>query len=68
MGLPWWLSGLEFGCQCSICGFDPWVEKIPFEEGMAAHSSVLALESPMDRGAWWATVCGIAKSQTRLND
>ena len=23
-----------------------------------------SLESPMDRGAWWATVCGIAKSQT----
>ena len=24
------------------------------------------LENPMDRGAWWATVHGIAKSQTRL--
>ena len=23
-----------------------------------------SLESPMDRGAWWATVCGIAKSRT----
>ena len=22
------------------------------------------LENPMDRGAWWATVHGIAKSQT----
>ena len=22
----------------------------------------------MDRGAWWATVHGVAKSQTRLND
>ena len=22
----------------------------------------------MDRGAWWATVCGITKSQTRLSD
>ena len=21
-------------------------------------------EKPMDRGAWWATVCGVAKSQT----
>ena len=26
------------------------------------------LENPMDRGAWWATVCGVTKSQTRLND
>ena len=24
------------------------------------------LENPMDRGAWWATVCGIAKRWTRL--
>ena len=26
------------------------------------------LENPMDRGAWWATVLGAAKSQTRLSD
>ena len=26
------------------------------------------LENPMDRGAWWATVRGVTKSQTRLND
>ena len=26
------------------------------------------LENAMDRGAWWATVHGIAKSQTRLSD
>ena len=24
------------------------------------------LENPMDRGAWWATVYGVAKSQTGL--
>ena len=24
-------------------------------EGMATHSSILALENPMDRGTWWAT-------------
>ena len=31
---------------------------------MAAHSSILScLENSMDRGAWWATVCGVAKSQ-----
>ena len=22
----------------------------------------------MDRGAWWATVCGVTKSQTQLSD
>ena len=26
------------------------------------------LEYPMDRGAWWATVHGIANSQTQLSD
>ena len=26
------------------------------------------LENPMDRGAWWATVHGVAKSQTQLSD
>ena len=35
----------------------------PLEEEMAAH-----LENPMDRGAWWATVHGVAKSRTRLSD
>ena len=35
------------------------------EKEMAIHS---CLENPMDRGAWWATVHGVTKSQTRLND
>ena len=26
------------------------------------------LENPMDRGAWWTTVDGISKSQTRLSN
>ena len=26
------------------------------------------LENPMDRGAWWATVHGVAKSRTRLSN
>ena len=26
------------------------------------------LEKPMDRGAWWAAVHGVAKSRTRLSD
>ena len=38
------------------------------EEGMATHSSVLAWRIPKNSGAWWATVHGIAKSQTRLSD
>ena len=38
--------------------------KDPLEEGMATHSSILCLETPMDRGAWWAAVHSVTKSQT----
>ena len=41
-------------------GFDPW--KDPLEEGMAIHSSILAWRIPIDRGTWWATAHGVAKS------
>ena len=37
------------------------------EEGMATHSSILAWRLPTDRGAWQATVHGVAKSQTQLS-
>ena len=40
----------------------------PLEKAMATHSSILAWKNPMDRGAWRATVCGVAKSQTQLSD
>ena len=40
----------------------------PLEEGMATHSSILVWRIPMDRGAWQATVHGVAKSQTRPSD
>ena len=38
----------------------------PLEEGMATCSRILAWRIPMDRGAWQATVHGVAKSQTQL--
>ena len=48
-----------------------WVRSLgwedPLEEGIATHSSVLAGRIPMDRGAWWATVHGVTKGQTRLS-
>ena len=40
----------------------------PLEEGMATYSSIVAWRIPTDRGAWWATVHGVAKSQTQLSD
>ena len=51
---------------------ETWVQSLgredPLEEGMATHSSVLGLENPMDRGAWWAAVHGVAKYQTGLSN
>ena len=37
-------------------------------EGNGNPLQYSCLENSMDRGAWWATVHGVAKSQTRLND
>ena len=48
---------------------DTWVWSLCWEdpmEGMATHSSILAWRISMDRGAWWATDHGVAKSQTWL--
>ena len=42
--------------------FSPWVGKIPLEEDMATHSSILAWRIPMDKGAWRVTVHRVAKS------
>ena len=40
----------------------------PLEEDMATHSSILAWRIPMDRGAWQATVHGVAKTWTQLSN
>ena len=47
---------------------DPWIRKIPWKNGMATHSRILAWRIPMDRGAWQAIVHGVTKSQTWLTN
>ena len=37
-------------------------------EGNGNPLQYSCLESPIDGGAWWATVRGVTKSQTRLSD
>ena len=37
-------------------------------EGDSTPLQYSCLENPMDGGAWWAAVHGVAKSQTRLSD
>ena len=45
---------------------ETWVPSLgwedPLEEGITTHSSILAWRILTVRGAWWATVHGIAKS------
>ena len=38
-----------------------------FGEGTGTPLQFSCLENPMDEGAWWATVHGVAKRQTRLS-
>ena len=51
---------------------ETWVQSLgredPLEKEMATHSQYSCLENPMDAEAWWATVHGVAESQTRLSD
>ena len=51
---------------------ETWVQSLSredsLEEGMVTHSSILAWRIPMDKRAWMATVHGVAKSGTWLND
>ena len=37
-------------------------------EGNGDPLQYSCLENPLDRGAWWATVHGVTKSQTLLSD
>ena len=39
-----------------------------FREGNGTPLQYSCLENPMDGGAWWASVHGVTKSQTRLSD
>ena len=40
----------------------------PLDEGNGNPLQYSCLENPMDRGAWWAILHGVAKSQTWLSD
>ena len=37
-----------------------------FGEGIGEPLQYSCLENPMDGGAWWAAICGVAQSWTRL--
>ena len=60
-------EGKESTCNVGDLGLIPGLGR-SLEEGVATHSSIPAWRIPMDRGAWRATVRGVAKSRTRLSD
>ena len=78
---PVFLHGKCYG-QRSLAGYRPWghkesdtTEHIHIrnenqkgDEGNGTPLQYSCVENPMDRGAWWAAVHGVARSQTRLSD
>ena len=67
--LPRQFSGKESTCQCKETHeiqVQSLGQKDPLEKEMATHSSMLALENPMDRGDWQAVIHRVAKGRTRL--
>ena len=61
-----WLSGKEFACSAGDVGSTPGLGRSP-GEGNSNPLQYSCLENSMVRGAWWATVFGVAKSRTGLN-
>ena len=53
----------ESACSAGDMGLIPGLERFP-GEGNGYPFQYSYLENSMDRGAWWATVHGFAKSQT----
>ena len=76
-----WPSVIDFRLQDSLMAktvknppavWETWIWSLcwedPLEKGMAIHSNILAWRMSMDRGAWQATVHGVAKSQIWLSN
>ena len=67
-GLPWWFSSKECICNAGAArdvGSIPGSRRSP-GGGRGNLLQYPCLENSRDRGAWWAIVHGVSKSQTRL--
>ena len=67
LGFPGGSDSRESTCNVGDSGSIPGLGR-SLEESIATHSSILAWRILMNRGAWWATVHGVTKSQTRLSN
>ena len=62
--LAWRIPGTE-----EPGGYHLWgCTELDMTEGNGTPLQYSCLENPMDGGAWWAAVHGVAKSRTRLSD
>ena len=69
---PWYPQPLTFlHLKLIFIIYDPFINELVRllnGEGSGNPLQYSCLENPMDRGAWWAAVHGVAKSRTRLSD
>ena len=63
MGFPGSSDCKEFYCNVGDLGLIPGLGSYS-EEGNGNPLQYSCLENPMDRGAWWAKVHAVGKSQT----
>ena len=67
MDFPYGSDSKESACNVGYPGSIPGLGRSP-GKGNGNPLQYSCLENPMDRGAWQATVHGVAKSQTWLSD
>ena len=65
-GLPGGFVGREPPCHAGVVDLIPGLGRPP-GGGHADPLQYSCLESPMDRGAWWATVQGVVKGCMQLS-
>ena len=67
MGFPGGSDGKKSTCSVGDLDLIPGSGRSP-GEGNGYPLQYSCLENPMDRGAWWAAVCRVAKSWTQLSE
>ena len=67
LGFPGGSEVKVSACSAGDLGSIPELGRSP-GEGNGSPLQYSCLENPMDGGAWWATVQGVAESQTQLSD
>ena len=67
LGIPGGSEDKASACNAGDPGSIPGLGR-SLGEGNGNPLQYSFLENPLDRGAWWATVHGVTKSQTRLSN